>query len=176
MTYYSNMSSTINRAPSVRKSCFFFSTQPRGTPLLSFFFFLMIRRPPRSTRYETLFPYRRSSDLELKRQGAQIVSHGLEQQGRCLGLDREPELAGTARHPAGDPLGWQPLDRDGCHRLQQSCVRLLARALYQHQHGGGVWRREVADQLLVQAGGLLHLLDAAQDHGPRGGEQRRRVH
>src|SRR5881396_4281063 len=63
MTYYSNMSSTINRAPSVRKSCFFFSTQPRGTPLLSFFFFLMIRRPPRSTRYETLFPYRRSSDL-----------------------------------------------------------------------------------------------------------------
>ena len=28
--------------------------------LLSFFFFLMIRRPPRST----LFPYTRSSDLE----------------------------------------------------------------------------------------------------------------
>src|SRR5881396_4002822 len=67
MTYYSNMSSTINRAPSVRKSCFFFSTQPRGTPLLSFFFFLMIRRPPRSTRYETLFPYRRSSDLFVER-------------------------------------------------------------------------------------------------------------
>src|SRR3546814_20819108 len=28
-----------------------------------FFFFLMIRRPPRSTRTDTLFPYRRSSDL-----------------------------------------------------------------------------------------------------------------
>src|SRR3546814_8183535 len=31
--------------------------------LLSFFFFLMIRRPPRSTRTDTLFPTRRSSDL-----------------------------------------------------------------------------------------------------------------
>src|SRR3546814_6149057 len=28
-----------------------------------FFFFLMIRRPPRSTRTDTLFPTRRSSDL-----------------------------------------------------------------------------------------------------------------
>src|SRR3546814_13370014 len=33
---------------------------------LFLFFFLMIRRPPRSTRTDTLFPYRRSSDLELK--------------------------------------------------------------------------------------------------------------
>src|SRR3546814_11364343 len=30
-----------------------------------FFFFLMIRRPPRSTRTDTLFPTRRSSDLEV---------------------------------------------------------------------------------------------------------------
>src|SRR3546814_7027740 len=29
-----------------------------------FFFFLMIRRPPRSTRTDTLFPYTSSSDLE----------------------------------------------------------------------------------------------------------------
>src|SRR3546814_6779815 len=29
------------------------------------FFFLMIRRPPRSTRTDTLFPTRRSSDLHL---------------------------------------------------------------------------------------------------------------
>ena len=28
-----------------------------------FFFFLMIRRPPKSTRYRTLFPYTTSSDL-----------------------------------------------------------------------------------------------------------------
>src|SRR6056297_3926733 len=31
--------------------------------LFSFFFFLMIRRPPRSTRTEHSFPTRRSSDL-----------------------------------------------------------------------------------------------------------------
>src|SRR3546814_5608600 len=31
--------------------------------VLSFFFCLMIRRPPRSTRTDTLFPTRRSSDL-----------------------------------------------------------------------------------------------------------------
>src|SRR2546422_4655457 len=36
--------------------------------LCSFFFFLMIRRPPRST----LFPTRRSSDLELAR-GVEII-------------------------------------------------------------------------------------------------------
>src|SRR3546814_9469719 len=32
-----------------------------------FFFFLMIRRPPRSTRTDTLFPTRRSSDLLIAR-------------------------------------------------------------------------------------------------------------
>src|SRR3546814_13954623 len=31
--------------------------------LIVFFFVLMIRRPPRSTRTDTLFPTRRSSDL-----------------------------------------------------------------------------------------------------------------
>src|SRR3546814_5671021 len=31
--------------------------------IVSCFFFLMIRRPPRSTRTDTLFPTRRSSDL-----------------------------------------------------------------------------------------------------------------
>src|SRR3546814_13241915 len=32
-----------------------------------FFFFLMIRRPPRSTRTDTLFPYTTLSDLEICR-------------------------------------------------------------------------------------------------------------
>src|SRR3546814_12893745 len=41
--------------------------------LYSFCFFLMIRRPPRSTRTDTLFPTRRSSDL-------------LERLGRPLGI------------------------------------------------------------------------------------------
>src|SRR3546814_8485987 len=33
------------------------------TAISSYFFFLMIRRPPRATRTDTLFPTRRSSDL-----------------------------------------------------------------------------------------------------------------
>src|SRR3546814_7898628 len=33
--------------------------------LILVFFFLMIRRPPRSTRTDTLFPYTRSSDLSV---------------------------------------------------------------------------------------------------------------
>src|SRR3546814_5145022 len=35
-----------------------------------FFFFLMIRRPPRSTRTDTLFPTRRSSDLKWRHASA----------------------------------------------------------------------------------------------------------
>src|SRR3546814_13297972 len=35
--------------------------------MLYCFFFLMRRRPPRSTRTDTLFPTRRSSDLEMTR-------------------------------------------------------------------------------------------------------------
>src|SRR3546814_18063567 len=42
-------------------------------------FFLMIRRPPRSTRTDTLFPYRRSSDLAGARRqhGRGPENHGL---------------------------------------------------------------------------------------------------
>src|SRR3546814_7426721 len=48
------------------------------------FFFLMIRRPPSSTRTDTLFPSRRSSDL-LQRQFADqpaLLGHGDEAFGR----------------------------------------------------------------------------------------------
>src|SRR3546814_14742214 len=53
------------------------------------FFFLMIRRPPRSTRTDTLFPTRRSSDLlldatrGLEVQDLKIASNVLEE-GRAL--------------------------------------------------------------------------------------------
>src|SRR3546814_2371632 len=50
--------------------------------MFSFFFFLMIRRPPRSTRTDTLFPTRRSSDLSRR-----CASSGLSTQTR---LDRSP--------------------------------------------------------------------------------------
>src|SRR3546814_6117866 len=40
---------------------------------LSFIFFLMIRRPPRSTRTDTLFPY-----TTLFRSGASILDHAVD--------------------------------------------------------------------------------------------------
>src|SRR3546814_4397721 len=63
---------------------------------LSFFFFLMIRRPPRSTRTDTLFPYTtlfRSADAQGEHEGGQRL--------------RGTALVGTAgdvdaRHRAGD--------------------------------------------------------------------------
>src|SRR3546814_4543182 len=55
--------------------------------LFSFFFFLMIRRPPRSTRTDTLFPYTtlfRSHRLpRLPPRGSEIRRHG-----RADGTDR----------------------------------------------------------------------------------------
>src|SRR3546814_3758496 len=58
--------------------------------LFLFVFFLMIRRPPRSTRTDTLFPYRRSSDLiasRIREHRASVVlnleSLELEAQMRC---------------------------------------------------------------------------------------------
>src|SRR3546814_9839241 len=48
--------------------------------IVSFFFFLMIRRPPRSTRTDTLFPY-----TTLFRSGAGNVGDGDAQKpGGCL--------------------------------------------------------------------------------------------
>src|SRR3546814_14547106 len=75
------------------------------------FFFLMIRRPPRSTRLTHSFPTRRSSDL-------MRVACGSEQ-GRRVG-DR-PRLPMVGAHPVGAdriavlgariPLVAGPLDR-----------------------------------------------------------------
>src|SRR5213593_4984273 len=52
---------------------------------LSFFFFLMTRRPPRSTRLATLFPYTRSSDL-LYGESLLLLANG-----RKLGEHHQPE-------------------------------------------------------------------------------------
>src|SRR3546814_1075035 len=49
--------------------------------LLSFFFFLMIRRPPRSTRTDTLFPYTtlfRSGDVGLLQRAGRLVLEAVE--------------------------------------------------------------------------------------------------
>src|SRR3546814_15508580 len=63
--------------------------------LFSFFFFLMIRRPPRSTRTDTLFPYTtlfRSllSPTMLMRSGIgpgdELAAHGIEVQADLPGV------------------------------------------------------------------------------------------
>src|SRR3546814_2972653 len=53
--------------------------------MFAFFFFLMIRRPPRSTRTDTLFPYTtlfRSDDLRALRDQADVEHHHTRQEHR----------------------------------------------------------------------------------------------
>src|SRR3546814_12604575 len=69
------------------------------TSLFDCFFFLMIRRPPRSTRTDTLFPY-----TTLFRSG---VAHWIERDG-CIWLVRRPEkgmLGGMRALPGGEWSG-----------------------------------------------------------------------
>src|SRR3546814_4418653 len=56
------------------------------------FFFLMIRRPPRSTRTDTLFPYTTLFRSRHRGPGLQAV--------RLDRIDRDPDLAG--RRPSAD--------------------------------------------------------------------------
>src|SRR3546814_6374138 len=75
------------------------------------FFFLMIRRPPRSTRTDTLFPYTTPSDLHR--------SHRRESHGwiarRCGAIGDAGELARKARScrctrvSGPHDIAWQPL-------------------------------------------------------------------
>src|SRR3546814_17984139 len=64
------------------------------------FFFLMIRRPPRSTRTDTPFPTRRSSDLETEHPGQHLVAAGAivrVQQDDFVGFASGIDLAGMAQ-------------------------------------------------------------------------------
>src|SRR3546814_19218506 len=64
--------------------------------MLHFFFFLMIRRPPRSTRTDTLFPY-----TTLFRSQGQRPAHAVE--GKALpelGHEQHPELTRMPQHLA----------------------------------------------------------------------------
>src|SRR3546814_14557699 len=57
--------------------------------LLSFFFFLMIRRPPRSTRTDTLFPYTTLfRSLVWQKGGDRELRHWLREQRRDDGIFR----------------------------------------------------------------------------------------
>src|SRR3546814_18648702 len=82
---------------------------------LSFFFFLMIRRPPRSTRTDTLFPYTtlfRSKD-------ARRISGRADQEG--------------ARHAHGRPGGRSRPPR-GADRLSQGRNQVTRKAKIGRAH------------------------------------------
>src|SRR3546814_13399885 len=61
------------------------------TVFFCFFFFLMIRRPPRSTRTDTLFPY---TTLFRSRNGLHVQSHDRPRERRLFELDGAKGLAG----------------------------------------------------------------------------------
>src|SRR3546814_1516542 len=81
-------------------------------------FFLMIRRPPRSTRTDTLFPYttlfRSDAQAEafvpavaaIKAAGA-VAGIQIAHAGRKASANRPWE--GDDHIPEGDPRGWQPI-------------------------------------------------------------------
>src|SRR3546814_5747877 len=96
----------------------------------------MIRRPPRSTRTDTLFPYRRSSDLVgAAQRSAAELQHFCWQSGRCArparraeqGADHLSGRSGT-RHARADgfgPPGLAPGARSEEHTSElQSLMRI----------------------------------------------------
>src|SRR3546814_1925790 len=112
---------------------------------LCFFFFLMIRRPPRSTRTDTLFPYTtlfRSVVHEAR--GDQRATHHLE--------DREPRMLARARNDGGG---------DGVDRARAD------QGSRKHEHGADrQWRRVGEDRIKP-----VRLQQAGDDEGA-GAEQR----
>src|SRR3546814_2770111 len=76
---------------------------------VSFFFFLMIRRPPRSTRTDTLFPYTTLFRSAASRDRIGGAGHAVAAHG--VGADLEADPRGLRRHQdravegeAGDQL------------------------------------------------------------------------
>src|SRR3546814_16522362 len=88
-----------------------------------FFFFLMIRRPPRSTRTDTLFPYTtlfRSGSYEL---------HSLATDGRIRG-DATPYLTAAGERPPSETVGESVLDILGRSEEHTSELQSLMRISY----------------------------------------------
>src|SRR3546814_10544035 len=80
----------------------------------------MIRRPPRSTRTDTLFPY---TTLFRSGEGGVIGDAGLTHQGRVGGQALDPWLGGHRLHAVeigavGEDLDLEVVDR--CHRHARS--------------------------------------------------------
>src|SRR3546814_20198017 len=92
-----------------------------------FIFFLMIRRPPRSTRTDTLFPYTtlfRSADAGVDRLSGVRRRPG-EEGGHGAARRREVEPAGGASTGADDPdhpdSGGRTVTRAGSQAARRYC-------------------------------------------------------
>src|SRR3546814_8031215 len=94
---------------------------------LTFFFFLMIRRPPRSTRTDTLFPYTtlfRSADdhrrrrifREIDRRAGAVPAHHTV--GRDVGEHSRCQPCRSARQHRRGGLGLQPRSEEHTSELQ----------------------------------------------------------
>src|SRR3546814_16432134 len=83
--------------------------------MLTFFFFLMIRPPPRSTRTDTLFPYTtlfRSAELPLAGHGRGAGLSAADQVPRLLGTQtRRQAVCGAHRQCRAGPLAGDRLRR-----------------------------------------------------------------
>src|SRR3546814_18794861 len=79
--------------------------------LFCFFFFLMIRRPPRSTRTDTLFPY-----TTLFRSGGRAGRGGPAGRRPCAG--GETPRAGRRERPRRRPPTWRSRSEEHTSELQ----------------------------------------------------------
>src|SRR3546814_2359632 len=116
--------------------------------IVMLFFFLMIRRPPRSTRTDTLFPY---TTLCRSRLPHPVGSHSRRPH------DRHQRHAHRGHGHRGGPGG-----RLRQRRLPACARRRLARGLRRHRHGRPVHREAgpVIGEALLLVGSAFILLAA----------------
>src|SRR3546814_15112249 len=138
--------------------------------MCSIFFFLMIRRPPRSTRTDTLFPYTtlfRSIVDDRRRHHRQQRHHALL---IALAGDQQRLLAWSRRHAAGQ--GQRLADAQAAAiQQQQPCTVALAAPVVVAELGDGgdglLYRTSVVEgqsgSVRVDIGGRRILKKTKQD-------------
>src|SRR3546814_1697077 len=118
----------------------------------SLFFFLMIRRPPRSTRTDTLFPYTRSSDLHVD---AAAVRRQLRRRAQQRGVERAaPQASGESD--------------DACHGMPRVRFRSRVSILRRGLRGTGLLRSEAHTSELPSIMRTSYSVFCSKKHKPRG--------
>src|SRR3546814_19945984 len=103
-----------------------------GCNVLEMIFFLMIRRPPRSTRTDTLFPYttlfRSHADGDQTSQGITrgfrfSTSANVDDSDRAVDLDLGPQRGGPGLQVGKDAVGGRGIgERSEARRVGKECV------------------------------------------------------